>query len=161
MQKRFIALFTSVLILSTMLASTNVGAVDILNSHNQDLVVKYSAAPFASAYLDDYSISFGARGNCRMVVTMDVNAVRTVDKLGCLMLIIEHKVDGTWYEYDTLYGIEEPGFYMYNTASYLGTYSFYGEPGVQYRATMIAYAQDSTGYDTGEDLTSHVVTCSE
>ena len=122
---------------------------------------KTTIVPHASAYLSDYSISFGARGNCRMVVTMDVNAVRTVDKLGCLMLIIEHKVDGTWYEYDTLYGIEEPGFYMYNTASYLGTYSFYGEPGVQYRATMIAYAQDSTGYDTGEDLTSHVVTCSE
>ena len=116
--------------------------------------------PYASAYLSNYSIGFGARDNCRMVITMDVNAVHTVDKVGCIMLVIENKIDGTWYEYDTLFGIENPDFYMYDTASYLGSYEFYGEPGVQYRATMTAFAQDSTGYDTG-DVTSYVVTCRE
>ena len=157
MQKRFIALVTTILIMFS--AFVNANASDSPISH--DLIATYSVSPFASAYLDDYSISIGARDNCRIVITMDVNAVRTVDKLGCLMLVIDQKVDGVWSTYDVLFGIENPDFYMYNTASYLGGYSFYGTAGVQYRATMTAYAQDSTGYDTGEELTSYVITCRE
>ena len=139
---------------------TSAGAATPVD-HSNLFDAKSSIIPYASAYLSDYSISIGTRGNCRIVITMDVNAVRTVDKLGCLMLVIDQKIDGVWSTYDVLFGIENPDFYMYNTASYLGGYSFYGTAGVQYRATMTAYAQDSTGYDTGEELTSHVVTCSE
>ena len=73
-----------------------------------------TAVPYASAYLDDYSIAFGARDNCRMVITMDVNAVRVMDRIGCMMLIIENKIDGTWYECDTLVSADYPEFYMYN-----------------------------------------------
>ena len=157
MKKRFLALIIAVF----MMIATAVSASAVDRSFTADpCVTHYSVEPYASAYLDDYSISFGARDNCRMVITLDVNAVRTVDKLGCQMLVIEHKVNGVWYEYDTLYGIENPDFYMYNTASYLGGYSFYGEPGVDYRATMTAFAQDSTGFDTGR-VTSYVITCRE
>ena len=135
-----------------------IGAIE--TNHSADLVKNFYVVPYASAYLSDYSISIGTRDNCRIVITMDVNGVRTMDRIGCMMLIIEHKVDGTWYEYDTLVSAEHPDFYMYNTASYLGSYSFYGEEGVQYRATMTAYAREGSGYDTGE-ITSHVVTCRE
>ena len=157
MKKRICAFISAIVLMSTTFTSVN--AIDTLGS--QDLTVTYSVSPFASAYLDDYSISIGARDNCRIVITMDVNAVRTVDKLGCLMLVIDQKIDGVWSTYNVLFGIENPDFYMYNTSSYLGGYSFYGEEGVQYRATMTAYAQDSTGSDTGEEITSHVVTCRE
>lgn len=119
-----------------------------------------SVTPHASSYLSDYSIAFGARDNCRMVITMDVNAVRTMDRVGCMMLVIEKKVNGTWYEADTLLSIDYPEFYMYNTASYFHSINYYGEAGVQYRVTMTALAQDDTGSDTGE-VTSYVVTCRE
>ena len=157
MKKRICAFISAIVLMSTTFTSVN--AIDTLGS--QDLTVTYSVSPFASAYLDDYSISIGARDNCRIVITMDVNAVRTVDKLGCLMLVIDQKIDGVWSTYDILYGIENPNFYMYDTHSYLGSYSFYGDEGVQYRATMTAYAQDSSGHDTGEEITSHVITCRE
>lgn len=157
MKKRFLTLTFAVLV--TIGAITSTSAVDL--SYKADpCVTQYSIEPYASAYLDDYSISFGARDNCRMVITMDVNAVRTMETLGCRMLVIEEKINGQWYEYDTLLGPENPGFYMYDTASYLGSYSFYGEAGVQYRATMTAYAKDETGYDTGK-ITSYVITCRE
>ena len=157
MKRKIYKLFCLVLLSISLIVPAN--AFDF--SEKSDLrVTNYSIEPYASAYLSNYSIAFGARDNCRMVITLDVNAVRTVDKLGCQMLVIEHKVNGVWYEYDTLYGIENPDFYMYDTASYLGGYSFYGEPGVDYRATMTAFAQDSTGFDTGR-VTSHVITCRE
>ena len=156
MRKRFIGFIVIALIMSTTISANNIESLP-----PTDLVTRYVVSPFASAYLDDYSISIGARDNCRIVITMDVNAVRTVDKIGCVMLVIEHKIDGVWYEYDTLIGLEHPDFYMYDTASYLGSYAFYGEAGVQYRATMTAYAQDSSGYDTGEPITSYVITCRE
>lgn len=157
MKRSLYRLICLVLLFISLIVPTN--AFDF--SEKSDLcVTNYSMEPYASAYLSNYSIGFGARDNCRMVITMDVNAVHTVDKVGCIMLVIENKIDGTWYEYDTLFGIENPDFYMYDTASYLGSYEFYGEPGVQYRATMTAFAQDSTGYDTG-DVTSYVVTCRE
>ena len=157
MKRRFVAF-----ICTTFIAVSTIFPIGALESPviSQLHVVKYSVEPYASAYLSDYSIGFGARDNCRMVVTMDVNGVRTMDKIGCQMLIIEHKINGVWYEYDTQLGIDHPDFYMYNTPSYLGGYEFYGEAGVQYRVTMIALAQNSTGYDTGE-VTSYVITCRE
>lgn len=157
MKTRLFALICTIIIVISSTNNTN--ALDsILSPQPQNQSI--SIVPYASGYLSDYTIAFGARDNCRMVVTMDVNGVRTMDKIGCQMLIIEHKVNGVWYEYDTLLGIENPDFYMYNTPSYLGSYSFYGEAGVQYRVTMIAFAQDSTGFDTG-DVTSYVITCHE
>ena len=159
MKKRIIAFLVAVFMIPCTLISAS--ASDDLSIVVNRTDPKVTTTPYASAYLDDYSISFGARDNCRMVVTMDVNAVKVVDRLGCVMLVIENKIDGTWYEYDTLYGMDHPDYYMYNTHSYLGSYSFYGEPGVQYRATMTALAQDSTGYDTGEPITSYVATCHE
>ena len=47
-----------------------------------------TAVPYASAYLDDYSIAFGARDNCRMVITMDVNAVRVMDRIGLVPITL-------------------------------------------------------------------------
>lgn len=113
----------------------------------------------ASDYLSSYSIALTARNNRRMIVTMDVTAVRTMNKVGCLTLIIEKKVGGSWYEVDTLIGSDDPDlFYSYNTADYFQEYSFYGEEGVQYRVTMTAYARDDSGFDTGE-VTSYTETC--
>ena len=119
-----------------------------------------SVTPHASDYLSYYAIAFGARDNCRMVITMDVNAPRTMSRIGCSMLIIEKKVNGTWYEADTLISADYPEFIAINTASYFHSIDYYGDPGVQYRVTMVAYARDSTGSDTGE-VTSYVVTCRE
>ena len=156
MKKRLLALF--------LLSFIMVGTAGAANVNVERPLVQQEAwstiVPHASYYLDDYSIAFGARDNCRMVITMDVNAVRTMDRIGCSMLIIEKKVNGTWYEADTLISADYPEFIATNTASYFHSINYYGEPGVQYRVTMVAYARDNTGSDTGE-VTSYVVTCRE
>lgn len=157
MKKRLLALLIAVLMMTCTVSAHDA----TYQSESSDLqMIWSSASPHASAYLSDYSIAFGARDNCRMVITMDVNAVHTMDRIGCSILIIEKKVNGTWYEADTLISADYPEFIATNTASYFHSINYYGEPGVQYRVTMVAYARDNTGSDTGE-VTSYVVTCRE
>lgn len=156
MKKRLLAL----LIASLMITSTSMAADVNITNTSSSLMTWSTATPYASSYLDDYSIAFGARDNCRMVITMDVNGVRTMDRIGCLMLVIEEKINGTWQECDTLMSADHPDFMATNTVSYFHSIDYYGTAGVQYRVTMTAYARDDTGYDTGE-VTSYVVTCRE
>ena len=93
-----------------------------------------------------------------MVITMDVNGVEIMDRIGCTKLVVEKKVNGTWILDDVLVSADYPEFYAYNTGSYFYSINYYGEAGYQYRVTMTAYAGKDGGYDTGE-VTSYVVTC--
>lgn len=112
----------------------------------------------ASYYLSTYSVALGARDNHRMAITVDVNGTGVMDKIGISVLCIDQKIDGEWYEFDTLYGYEHPDYYEYDSLDYFNTLYFTGEAGVQYRVTVTVFAQNSTGHDTG-DVTSYTVTC--
>ena len=156
MKKRLLAFLMASLMMTSISTATNANIANPSISPERWSTV----APHASSYLDDYSIAFGARDNCRMVITMDVNAPRTMDRIGCMTLTIENKIDGKWYECDTLVSADYPEFIATNTASYFHSINYYGTAGVQYRVTMLAYARDSSGSDTGK-VTSYVVTCRE
>lgn len=93
-----------------------------------------------------------------MAVEMDVTATGLMSKVGVYSLYIEQKINGTWQEYDTVYGMYHSDFYEYNNFSYLGEYIFNGVSGRQYRVTMTALASNSTGGDTGIVM-SGAVTC--
>lgn len=114
--------------------------------------------PNASLYLSSYSVDLVAIGSGQMAVEMSVNATGTMTKLGVVTLYIEQKINGEWQEYDTVYGMYHSDFYVYNHYSYLGEYIFDGVAGRQYRATITAYARNSSGSDTGT-VTSLAVTC--
>lgn len=114
--------------------------------------------PYASAYLDEYSVSLGAKGNGRMNVSMTVDGVTTMDRIGVLCVDIDEKRNGTWYDFDEVYSDDYPYFVISNSYDYADDYSFYGTPGRQYRVTITAYARKNGGSDTGT-VTSPVVTC--
>lgn len=157
MKKRVPIFIITILLITSAITSS---AANNLSTVIDPMVTHVSVEPYASAYLSDYTIAFGARDDCRMVITMDVNAVRTMDRIGCTKLVIEKKVDGTWLLDDVLVSADYPEFYAYNTASYFHSIDYYGVAGYQYRVTMTAYAGRDGGYDTGE-ITSYVVTCRE
>ena len=157
MKKRLLAFIIAVF----MTTSTAFAQTPLANASSSDSqMLLASVTPRASDYLSYYAIAFGARDNCRMVITMDVNAPRTMDRIGCMTLVIENKINGHWYECDTFTSADYPEFLEYNTASYFNRIDYYGVAGVEYRVTMVAYARDSSGFDTGE-VTSYVVTCRE
>ncbi|MBQ8143778.1 MAG: hypothetical protein IJ042_03155 [Butyricicoccus sp.] len=137
----------SALVLALIIAVTAVGAVNI-----EEIM------PYASAYLDAYSVSLGAKGNGKMSVGMTVDGITTMDRIGVSCVDIDEKINGTWYDFDEQYSSDNTDFMTTDSRDYLGSYTFYGTPGRQYRVTITAYARKDGGYDTGE-VTSPVVTC--
>ena len=89
---------------------------------------------------DSYTVVLSAKGDGRMLVTMVVDGVGVQDKIGVSKIDIDEKVNGKWQYYDTLYAVDHPEFYDYNTRDYLGDVSFYGTPGNSYRVTLLVYA---------------------
>lgn len=114
--------------------------------------------PYASAYLDGYSVALQAEGNGEMSVSMTVDGVGVMDKIGVREIYIEEKYNGVWNFYDSLDAAEHPEFYDYNSRDYIGTTYFTGRPGRSYRVTLTVYAKKGSGSDTG-DITSYTVTC--
>ena len=115
----------------------------------------------ASDYLEQYSVGLVAKGNGRMAYPVTVDGVTKMDKIGLMTVIIDEKntSNGTWHEYEVYYGMDDPDtYYDYDSYDYFHTLYFNGVPGRYYRVTLLVYAGDSTGCDTGW-ITSATVRC--
>ncbi len=117
------------------------------------MIVSVSGAALATAkasdYLSSYTISLEAIGNGRMEIFYDVNGTSTMTKIGAQALYVDEYVNGSWSSYTTLLAVDNDDFYGYNTAGHAGFAYFNGTPGVKYRVTLVAYARNSSGSDTG------------
>lgn len=114
--------------------------------------------PYASLYLDGYGISLKAKGGGKMVITFIVFGTNDMDCIGAQKILVE-EWDGTeWVKTGTLTAEKNSEFYAYNVSEHAETATFYGLPGVQYRATLTAYAELDGGSDTGT-VTSNIETC--
>lgn len=114
--------------------------------------------PRASLYLDGYAIGIVPKGGHLMSVTFIVYGTDIMDRLGAKKILIEEWDGVEWFETMT-YSVEKnPEFYGTNASEHAESVTFYGLPGVQYRATLTAYAELNGGSDTGV-LVSSPKTC--
>lgn len=114
--------------------------------------------PYASLYLDAYAIGVKAKGNCKMVVTFIVYGTDIMDCLGAQEIAVE-EWDGVEWTPTATYSVEKNSkFYTSNASEHAESVTFYGLPGVNYRATLTAYAELDGGSDTGT-VTSNPETC--
>lgn len=122
--------------------------------------VACAVEPRASYTLDSYYVGLTAKGDGRMNAAVIVNGVGVTDKIGVQILYIEHKSspDDSWKYYDSLYGVENPDFYVYGERSFVKDIYFDGVPGEIYRVTVTAYAKKGSLSDTG-NVTSGSATC--
>ena len=116
--------------------------------------------PYASYTLDDYYVTLNAKGDSRMNIAVIVNGVGVTDKLGVQMILIEYKTSSndSWHYYESLYGADNPDFYVYGERSFVKDIPFDGEAGDIYRVTVTAYAKKGSLSDTGS-VTSGSATC--
>jgi len=114
--------------------------------------------PFASKYLNSYTVVLAAKGSGKMVVSMSVDGTGIMDKIGVMEVEIDYLKNGTWYYWDSLDSVEHPEFYAYNSRDYVGDAYFTGTPGVTYYVTLTVYAKKGSGSDTGY-VTSSAVVC--
>ena len=103
----------------------------------------------ASHYLDDYYVDLHAAGNGDMIVAVVVNGVGEQDKIGVTRIDIEKKVNGNWIYDRSLDAVDHPEFYAYNARAFLADIPFEGDIGTTYRVTVMVYARQGSGSDTG------------
>lgn len=115
-------------------------------------------SPRASYYLDGYAIGVNAKGGGVMSVTFVVYGTTIMDCLGAQKILVEEWDGSDWIETGTLSVEKNPHFYTTNASEYTASATFYGLPGVPYRATLTAYAELDGGSDTGT-VTSPIETC--
>lgn len=112
----------------------------------------------ASLYLDGYGVSINPKGGGLMSITYIVYGTKTMDRIGAQKILIEEWDGSDWVTTGTLSVEKNPDFYASNVSEYAGSTTFYGLPGIQYRATLTAYAELNGGSDTGT-ITSIPKTC--
>lgn len=115
-------------------------------------------APQASLYLDGYGVGVTAKGNRKMAVTYVVFGTDIMDTLGAQTILVEEWDGEEWVKTGTYSVSKHPEFYASDVSEHTGAVYFYGLPGIQYRATLTAYAALGSGSDTGE-VTSNPETC--
>lgn len=114
-------------------------------AHAADFVQR---APYASRYLDGYGISVNPKGDGLMSVTYIIYGTGTMDCIGAKKILIEEWDGSDWVKTGSLSVEKNPEFYAYKASEHAGSITFYGIPGVQYRATLTAYAERDGGSDT-------------
>lgn len=111
----------------------------------------------ASHYFDGYMLGVSAKGNLKMNVSFCVMGTGEMDQIGAYSIRIEEEVGlGTdnWITTFTAYGDDDTdNFYSYNTNNHLGEFSFYGSPGINYRAVLVAYAKNESGEEYSREIT--------
>ena len=120
-----------------------------------------SAGARASEYLNDYIVSIDAIGNGKIELVMVVDGVSKMDEIGVMEISIDEKNSSTasWHSYDVVFGMDDPDtFFAYDSYDYYGGYTFDGTPGHYYRVTLLVYARNGSGSDTGW-ITSGTVKC--
>lgn len=114
--------------------------------------------PYASHYLDEFSVVLSAEGDAEMCVSVSVDGVGKQDKIGVASIDIEERSGNGWVYFDTLYAADNPDFYDYNSYDYMGDAYFEGTPGVEYRVIVYVYAEKDGGSDT-RSITSESCVC--
>lgn len=144
----------SVLLVISMIASLNVTSAATTSTP----VVSDGPVLQSSALLIDTILSANAKSNHAVEIGVNVRAKTAMDKVGVLVLQIQKNVNGTWYDQETAYSSDHPEFLAYNAYTYSGSYTFYGSPGVTYRAVATIIARKGDQMET-RTYTSLSVVC--
>lgn len=116
----------------------------------------YAAETRASLYFDGYLLCVSAEGNGIMAVSFSVFGTGDMDQIGAYKIRVEEEIaKDTWATSFTAYGDTDPDtFYSYNAFAHTGSFTFYGFPGVTYRAVLTAYASNENGSEYSREITS-------
>lgn len=114
--------------------------------------------PYASDYLDGYAIGVNAKGGGRMSVTFIVYGTDTMDKIGAQKIVVEEWDGASWENIIEYTADKNPDFFATQVSEHGASVAFYGLPGLQYRATLYAYAELDGIFDMGT-VTSPIETC--
>lgn len=113
--------------------------------------------PDASYYLSSYAVSAGTYTNCHVVISFDVHATRIMDLVGASYLVIQEYDNGVWTGVHSYFGSTDNGMLEANSSICVGSVTYIGNTGSQYRGIVTVYAGDASGEDS-RTITTNIVT---
>lgn len=114
--------------------------------------------PYASDYLDSYTVGVTAKGGSKMSVTFIVYGTDTMDKIGAQKIVVEEWDGNSWENFAEYTASKNSNFLLTQASEHTASVTFYGLPGLQYRATAYVYAELDGVFDMGT-CTSSPTTC--
>ena len=114
------------------------------------MLCSYASAATArsSKYLNAYGVYLTPVGNGKVVITVDVDALHTMTKIGATKIYLYESSDGKNFNLVRTYRYEDYPIMMSSGKHYYqDLFTYYGTAGYSYHALAYCYAGDSTGYD--------------
>lgn len=111
----------------------------------------------ASDYLTYYSAYALTESGGKVIIEFEVDGTGRMDLVGSSYIVVQEKSGSTWKGISTYFGSVSNGMLDDSAYSHIGSITYTGTPGKEYRALVTVYAKDSTG-DDSRTLTTNIVT---
>lgn len=107
-----------------------------------------SYSPCSSDYLDSYCAGVTPKSGGRIVVSVTVCALGYMTEIGAhSVTIFESSDQRTWNSVATYYYDDDPSLMTSGWSCNFDVLTYYGTPGLYYRAAVYCYAGNENGYD--------------
>ncbi|NLV23088.1 MAG: hypothetical protein GXY49_14100 [Syntrophomonadaceae bacterium] len=113
-------------------------------------------SPKASDYLTYYWASAYTGTNSSVIIYFDVDATGYMDLVGASYIVIQRNDSGVWKNVAAYLGSTSNGMLAANTYSHVGSFTYNGTSGKQYRALVTVYACDAYGSDSRTVTTNSI-----
>lgn len=113
-------------------------------------------SPRASDYLTYYAVYALAESGGEVIIEFEVEATGRMDLVGASCIVIQEKVGGKWMGVKTYFGSTSNRMLAGDDYSHVGSITYIGTPGKEYRALATVYAENSKGDDSRTIITNFV-----
>lgn len=120
---------------------------------NMDHVV----TPQASDQLAYYAAYAVTSSGGKVIIEFEVDGTRRMDLVGASYIVVQEKTGGKWMGVSTYFGSVANGMLGDNTFSHMGSITYKGTVGKEYRALVTVYAENSIGDDSRIVTTNSVI----
>ncbi len=115
------------------------------------------ASARSSNYLDGYGVVLTPQSGGKIVITVDVDGIRSMTQIGASTIFLYESTNGTDFSRIKTYNYEDYPTMMGSGKHFCeDALTYNGVPGRYYYAIAFCYAGDSTGYDEQSYTTSVV-----
>lgn len=146
MKKRLFASLFSIIIVFSISSSAFAA-----NPNEEDI------APYASAYLTEYTAWAVRSSSNQVYVYYDVTGNGTVGCLGAKLIVIQMKDGSSWTPVKTYSGTVSNGMLKLNFGTHSGAKVYQGSSGNKYRAVVTIFGGSSTTSGDSRIVTTNTV----
>ena len=110
----------------------------------------------ASDYLTYYAVYALTAPDGGVIIEFEVEGTGRMNLVGASCIVVQEKVGTKWMGVKTYFGSTTDGMLAENAYSHIGSITYKGTPGKEYRALATVYAENSTGDDSRTIITNSV-----